>query len=392
MKARYDVIVVGAGPGGSITAKTCAEAGLEVLLIEKRQEIGDPVRCAEGLGKEGLIRHIQPDRRWIAAEVKGSRILAPDGTEIKMSEEASSGKAGYNLDRKVFDRALAQKAAMAGSDVMVKTRAIGLLRKNGSISGINAMYMGETHEIKADIVIGADGVESKVGRWGGIDTCLRPADINTCTQFLVSNIEAGEYNKFFMGEKYAPGGYLWLFPKGEHMANVGLGIIGSKCGNVRPISLLHKFMETYMPQGKIIEIVVGGVPVCGPIERTVADNLILVGDAARQSDPLTGGGIINAMDAGKIAGEVCIRAKDLEDYSVKILKEYEDRWQSTIGKELSKSLMVKNLLIKITDKQLNQLAHSLSGIDTSKMPLPKVLPILFKKNPKLLWELRSLFM
>ena len=254
------------------------------------------------------------------------------------------------------------------------------------------MYMGETHEIKADIVIGADGVESKVGRWGGIDTCLKPADINTCTQFLVSNIDAGEYNKFFMGEKYAPGGYLWLFPKGEHMANVGLGIIGSKCGNVRPISLLHKFMDSYMPQGKIIEIVVGGVPVCGPIERTVADNLILVGDAARQSDPLTGGGIINAMDAGKIAGEVCIRAKEEEDYSVKTLREYEDRWRATIGKELSKSLMVKNLLIKITDEQLNQLAHSLSGIDTSKMALPKVLPILFKKNPKLLWELRSLFM
>jgi len=392
MKSRYDVIVVGAGPGGSITAKTCAEAGLEVLLIEKRQEIGDPVRCAEGLGKEGLMRHIQPDSRWIAAEVNGSKILAPDGTEIKMSEEASSGKAGYNLDRKVFDRALAQKAAMAGSEVMVKTRATGLLRKNGSISGIKAMYMGETHEIKADLVIGADGVESKVGRWGGIDTCLRPVDINTCTQFLVSNIEAGEYNKFFMGNVYAPGGYLWLFPKGEHMANIGLGIIGSKCSNVRPISLLHKFIETYMPQGKIIEIVVGGVPVCGPIERTVADNLILVGDAARQSDPLTGGGIINAMDAGKIAGEVCIRAKEEGDYSVKTLKEYEDRWRATIGKELSKSLMVKNLLIKITDEQLNQLAHSLSGIDTSKMPLPKVLPILFKKNPKLLWELRSLFM
>jgi len=392
MKSRYDVIVVGAGPGGSITAKTCAEAGLEVLLIEKRQEIGDPVRCAEGLGKEGLIRHIQPDRRWIAAEVLGSKILAPDGTEIKMSEEASSGKAGYNLDRKVFDRALAQKAAMAGSEVMVKTRAIGLLRKNGNISGINAMYMGEIHEINADIIIGADGVESKVGRWGGIDTCLKPADINTCTQFLVSNIDAGEYNKFFMGEKYAPGGYLWLFPKGEHTANVGLGILGSKCGNVRPISLLHKFMETYMPQGKIIEMVVGGVPVSGPIERTVADNLILVGDAARQSDPLTGGGIINAMDAGKIAGEVCIRAKEEGDYSAKTLREYEDRWRATIGKELSKSLMVKNLLIKITDEQLNQLAHSLSGIDTSKMALPKVLPILFKKNPKLLWELRSLFM
>jgi len=391
MRSRYDVIVVGAGPGGSITAKTCAEAGLEVLLIEKRQEIGDPVRCAEGVGKEGLIRHIRPDSRWIAAEVIGSKILAPDGTEIKMSEEASSGKAGYTLERKVFDRALAQQAAMAGAEVMVKTRATGLLRNNGRITGINAMYMGETHEIKADIIIGADGIESKVGRWGGIDTSLKPGDIDTCAQFLVSNIEAGEYSKFFLGEKYTPGGYVWVFPKGKNTANVGLGILGSKCGNVRPISLLHKFMETYMPQGKILEIVVGGVPVSGPIKQTVANGLILVGDAARQSDPLTGGGIINAMDAGKIAGEVCIKAREKGDYSARVLKEYEDRWRSTIGKELSKSLMVKNLLIKVTDEQLNQLAHSLSGIDTSKMALPKLLPILFKKNPKLLWELRTLF-
>jgi len=391
MRSSYDVIIVGAGPGGSITAKTCAQAGLEVLLIEKRQEIGDPVRCAEGVGKEGLMQHIQPDSRWIAAELKGSMIFAPDGTEIKMSEEASSQKAGFNLERKVFDRVLAQQAAMAGADVMVKTRATGLLRSNGSISGIKAMYMGEVTEIKADIVIGADGVESKVGRWGGIDTSLKPVDINTCTQFLVSNIDAGEYNKFYIGEKYAPGGYLWLFPKGEHTANVGLGILGNKCGTVRPISLLHKFMETYMPHGKIIEMVVGGVPVSGPIKQTVANGLILVGDAARQSDPLTGGGIINAMDAGKIAGEVCIKAREKGDYSVKILKEYEDRWRATIGKELSRSLLVKNLLIKVSDEQLNQLAHSLSGIDTSKMALPKVLPILFKKNPKILWELRTLF-
>jgi digeranylgeranylglycerophospholipid reductase len=138
-------------------------------------------------------------------------------------------------------------------------------------------------------------------------------------------------------------------------------------------------------------MVVGGVPVSGPIKQTVTGGLILVGDAARQSDPLTGGGIINAMDAGKIAAEVCIKAKEKGDYSVRTLNEYEDRWRATIGKELSKSLKVKNLLVKLSDEQLNQLAHSLSEIDTSKMPLPKVLPILFKKNPKLLWELRTLF-
>ncbi len=392
MKNKYDIIVVGAGPGGSIAAKTAAMGGLEVLLIEKRQEIGDPVRCAEGVGKDALRKHIEPDKRWIAAEVKGSKIFSPDGTEIKMSEDASSGmKVGYVLERKVFDRTLAQEAAMAGAEVMVKTRATGLLRSNGRITGIRAMYMGETHDIKADIVIGADGIESKVGRWGGIDTSLKPHDIETGAQFLVSNIDPGEYNMFYLGEKNAPGGYLWIFPKGEHIANVGLGILGSKSGKVRAITLLHRFIENYMPQGKIVEMVVGGVPVSGPIKQTIADGLMLVGDAARQSDPLTGGGITNAMDAGKMAGEVCIKAKGKGDYSVKILKEYENMWRSTIGKELSKSLQVKNLLVKLTDEQLNQLAHSLEGVDTSKMELPAFLFALFKKNPKILWELRGLF-
>lgn len=391
MKRKYDVIVVGAGPAGSITAKTCASAGIEVLLIEKRQEIGDPVRCAEGVSKEGLKRHIKPDQRWIAAEVKGSLIVAPDGTEIRLSEASSTKDVGYVLERKVFDRVLAQQAAIAGAEVMVKTRATGLLRNNGQVKGINAMYMGETREIKADIVIGADGVESKVGRWGGIDTALKPRDIDTCAQFLVSNIDPGEYSRFFLGERYTPGGYVWIFPKGKNTANVGLGILGSKSGNIRAISLLQKFIDNYMPQAKILEMVLGGVPVSGMIERTAGGGLMLVGDAARQSDPLTGGGIVNAMDAGKIAGEVCIKAKEKGDYSLNTLKEYEDKWRATIGKELSKSLLVKNLLLKLTDEQLNILARSLNGIDTGRMALPSLLLVLFKKNPKLLWELRTLF-
>lgn len=274
---------------------------------------------------------------------------------------------------------------------MVKTRATGLLRNNGMVAGINAMYMGETFGIKANIVIGADGVESKVGRWGGIDTALKPKDIDVCAQFLVSNIDAGEYSKFFLGHRYTPGGYVWIFPKGKNTANVGLGLLGSNSGNVRAVSLLQKFIESYLPQAKILEIVVGGVPVSGPIKQTASNGLMLAGDAARQSDPLTGGGIINAMDAGKMAGEVCIKAHEAGDYSLRTLREYEDTWRATIGKELSKSLLVKNLLIKLSDEQLNQLARSLNGIDTSKMQLSSLLLILFKKNPKLLWGLRTLF-
>jgi len=391
----YDVVVVGAGPAGSITAKTCAKAGLKTLMIEKRQEIGTPVRCAEGVGKDDLKRHIQPDSRWIAAEVIGSKIFSPDGTEITMSEAEIGGKAGYTLERKVFDRALAQEAAEAGADIMVKTSALGLFRvgdeNNPIINGLRVKHLGKIIDFKADIVIGADGVESKVGRWGGIDTSLKPNDIDTCAQFLVSNIDAGEYSKFFLGKTYSPGGYVWIFPKGKHTANVGLGVLGSKCGDgARPITLLQEFMKKHLPQGKVIEMVVGGVPLSGQIDKTVVNGLMLVGDAARQSDPLTGGGIINAMDAGKIAGEVCIEAENLGDFTTRTLGEYEYRWRATIGHEINKSLKVKNLLVKLSDDDINTLAHSLVGMNTATMSLPKMVATLFMKNPKLLWELRSL--
>jgi digeranylgeranylglycerophospholipid reductase len=105
--------------------------------------------------------------RWIAAEVKGAKIYAPDGTEIVMSEDKAGAEVGYVLERKVFDRGLAMDAARAGAEVMVKTRALGLLRDGGKISGVSAMHLGEEFRIEAPLVIGADGVESKVGRWVG---------------------------------------------------------------------------------------------------------------------------------------------------------------------------------------------------------------------------------
>src|SRR5450759_4645220 len=101
MKDSYDVLVIGAGPAGSIAAKTAAEKGLDVLLIEKRQEIGDPVRCAEGVSKQYLKRHVEIDKKWICADLKGSRIYAPDGTKIEMAEEIAGGEVGYVLERKI---------------------------------------------------------------------------------------------------------------------------------------------------------------------------------------------------------------------------------------------------------------------------------------------------
>jgi len=392
MKDSYDVIVIGAGPGGSITAKTAAEKGLSVLLIEKRQEIGDPIRCAEGVSKLWLHKHIEPDHRWISADVKGSRIFSPNGTVIEMSEEISGGEVGYVLERKIFDRALAYESAKAGADVFVKTRATDLIIEDGFVRGAKIMHMGIEREIRAKIVIGADGVESKVGRWAGIDTSLKPKDIETCAQYLVSGTGIDQnFCNFYTGNEVAPSGYIWIFPKGNDMANVGIGILGSRSGEKHAVDYLNDFLEKNYPDANILEIDVGGVPVCGSIERTTKNGLMLVGDAARQSDPITGGGIINAMEAGKIAGEVAYNAISKNDVSVEALQEYEDRWRSTIGIDIDNSLIAKDIFVKFTDKEFDSLAHSLKGVNFTSMSLLDLLYALFKANKKLLWDMRVLF-
>jgi digeranylgeranylglycerophospholipid reductase len=392
MKDQYDVIVIGAGPGGSIAAKTAAEKGLSVLMIEKRQEIGDPVRCAEGVSKVWLRKHIEPDHRWICADLKGSRIFSPDGSMIEMAEEIAGGEVGYVLERKLFDRALAYESAKAGADIMVKTRATGLIIEDGFVKGVKLMHLGEEKEIRSKVVIGADGIESKVGRWAGIDTSLKPRDIETCAQFLMSGTAIDQnYCYFYLGNEIAPSGYIWVFPKGQGLANVGIGILGSKSGKKRAIDYLREFVGKKYPDAKILEIDVGGVPVSGSIERTIANGLMLVGDAARQSDPITGGGIINAMEAGKMAGEVAFEAISKNDVSTATLELYEKKWRHKIGMDIDNSLIVKNIFVDFTDKEINSLAHSLEDVNFSSMSLLDLLYALFKANKKLLWDLRVLF-
>lgn len=395
MKDSYDVLVIGAGPAGSIAAKTAAEKGLDVLLIEKRQEIGDPVRCAEGVSKQYLKRHVEIDKKWICADLKGSRIYAPDGTKIEMVEEIAGGEVGYVLERKIFDRALAENAAKAGAEVRVKTRATGLIIEDDFIKGARLMHLGKEYDVHAKIVIGADGVESKVGRWAGIDTSLKPADIETCVQYLVAGIGINqEYCEFYIGNEIAPGGYVWIFPKGEGKANVGIGILGSKMGKFkpRPVDYLNTFLEKKFPNARIVEMIFGGVPVSGSIEKTSANGLMLIGDAARQSDPVTGGGILNAMDAGKMAGEAAFAAISAGDVSLEKFEDvYEKRWRATTGHALDLSLIVKNGFIDLTDEDLNSLAHSLKDVKFERMRLLDLLHALFKANKKLLWDLRVLF-
>lgn len=387
---RYDVVVVGAGPAGSVTAKTAAERGLDVLLIERNQEIGVPVKCAEGVSKE-IKKFVAPDKKWVCAEVKGANIYGPDGTKVVMSGE-NMDEVGYVLERRIFDKFLASEAARAGAEIRVKTEAYGIIEEEGYAKGIYAHAMGEDTRIYADIVVGADGVESKVGRWAGIDTRLRPSNISVGAEFLMCNIDLNkDYSEFFLGSEVAPKGYAWVFPKGGDCANVGLGIGGDVSDEKhRAIDYLKAFVRKKFPDGKVVAEMYGAVPLSGPLNENVADGLVLVGDAARQVNALTGGGITYAMHAGEIAGDVIAKAVQEKDCSKKRLMEYESRWRSAFGKRLETGFKAKEFFFKLSDEDLNTLAHSLAGVRINELTPWALLMALRRRNPKMLMGLTKM--
>ncbi|MGZ4902222.1 MAG: NAD(P)/FAD-dependent oxidoreductase [Halobacteriota archaeon] len=389
MKDCYDVVVIGAGPAGSFAAETAA-AGCDVLLIEKRQEIGDPVRCAEGISKPGLSKFVQPEKKWIANEVAGARIFAPDGTKIEVSGRLAGGEVGYVLERKIFDRDLAKRAARAGADLMVRARATGLITDDNTIKGVKVQHLDETLEIPSSIVIAADGIESQVGRWAGINTALKQKDIESCAQYYMTNVDLLDTCDFYLGSE-APGGYAWAFPKDHRGGNIGLGVLGSRLDGRHSIDYLDAFVERHFPDGQRIELNVGGDPVSKASSTTVKPGLMLVGDAARHCDPITGGGIINALEGGRLAGEVAKEAIRLNDFSVKVLQRYEEAWRASFGKTLDRNYRIKEVFVKLSDEDLNNLVHSLEGLTLEEMSVSGIMRRVISRNPRLLMGLRHLF-
>jgi len=394
LQEKYDVVVVGAGPAGSTAAYAAAKNGASVLMLDRRRELGVPVQCGEALSEDILNElKIKPDPQWAIGRTNVVKIVSPSGIEIRISERKVTGKVGYILNRKVFDKFLAVRAAKAGVDVMVGTYVDGLIIEDGKPESVKAWGMDGKLEVSAKVIIAADGVGSRVARWAGLNTTLKLDDIESGIQFQMVGVdfESPSMMEYYLGSKIAPGGYGWVFPKGEDMANVGLGVLGSRAER-RPIEYLRDFIARMpcLSKGKVVEINGGGDPVSGPLKKTVKDNLLVVGDAARQVNALTGGGIDYAMRAGNIAGEVAAKAVSEGNTSEKRLSEYEKRWREQMEERLKRYLKAKDVLLSLTDDDLDKLAEALREVKFDKISLTDMLKALIKANPKLLWKLKGL--
>jgi len=387
-----DVLVIGAGPAGSMTAKWAAKAGARVVMLEKRQEIGSPVRCGEGMSKDWLAEVGVKPGRWVNLEVEGARIYSPSEKVFEINEKHAGNEVGYVVERDEFDKQLAIDAGNAGAEVQLKTAAVAVLKEKGRVVGAKVKQFGETYEIRAPITIGADGFESQVGRWAGLTTNIATRDMDTCLQYRMTNVDCDvRYCDFYLG-KVAPGGYVWVFPKGEGLANVGIGVQVSQVTNPADArTYLDRWIQKHpgYAKGKTIDMVGGGVSISAPLRQTVADGLMLVGDAARMIDPLTGGGIANGCIAGKICGTVAAEAVAARDPSKEFLQRYEKGWRARLEEKLYRNWLAKEKLVTLSDEVFDKIIDVLAGVKLEKLNVHNILKAVHTKYPEVTKEFEA---
>ena len=337
-----DILIIGAGPAGSSAAISAAKNGMNVLMVEQRTEIGVPVQCAEYIPAP-LVGQLNLGTRFVVQKVSKMRTILPDGSTTDMAAP------GFMIHRDRFDQTLAREARNLGAKILLSARAVGLteeghvmLRKKG----------GQMTQATPRIIIGADGPRSNTALW-----CAAPnRDLLPAVQYTMALSAPMNHTEVYLSpDVYS--GYGWLFPKGD-TANVGLGMKRNKAHSHRIHVLLRKFVEKLKKEGKIngepLGSSAGWIPV-KPLEKAVYGNILLAGDAAGHTHPITGAGIFTAVSCGRMAGAWA--AKAVKTKNLEILKGYDHEWRDLFGDTLNRAHEKRRLMEREWD-QFHQIIKS----------------------------------
>ncbi len=310
-----DVLVIGAGPAGSTTAKYAAEAGIDVVLIDKRKELGLPVQCAEHIPFQ-VIYFANSKKELIAQKINYMQTVMPTGDIITTDSK------GYIIHRDLFDKYLAEKARNIDVRVFTETEALNLYRNK-----VKIRHGKNEHILTPRIIVDASGPNSITGKAIGI----RNTSYIHANQFLMPLKEKREFTEVYF-RKYIPGGYGWVFPKVD-VCNVGVGV-NLKFG-IPPRDALKNFIQELVKQDVIIDQklnTIAGIIPAGGLLPLSHENVVLVGDAGGQCHPITGSGVPFALLCGQMAGKYV--ANTIQENDLKILKEYEKECTDTFGDSL----------------------------------------------------------
>ncbi len=363
---QYDVIVVGAGTGGAICARFAKKFGLKTLLVDRkaREKIGDKI-CGDAMGSEIFdvlgIEHPKPPE--LDYRLKGARLLSPDcSKEFVMVD---SKQAGYLLNRHAFGQRLVNDAINEGVVFKDKVHVKRAIQKGTTVTGIEiGTDAGNTEIIEAKVVIDASGfyslirenIKSKL-----IENSIDPEDTILCYREVIklkdSTVDCPDYITIHLTQDLAPGGYIWYFPKGNNLVNLGTGGPQHKDRKVGD-AIKKQYQENVYKrlikgETEILSSGAGAVPVRRPLWSLVDNGIMFVGDSACQVNPLHGGGIDASMRAGFIAAKVARDAIAAGDVSAGSLWPYNVEYMRGQGSQFAALDILRIALQHFKDEDLN---------------------------------------
>ncbi len=390
---QYNVVIVGASISGLYSGYKLAKAGLSVFIVDRRSSIGTPVRCGEATGNRAELERFLPyDESYIAQKLTGLAVHL--NGEEKVSSEID--ETGVILRRDKFELFMADLAQKEGATLRLETSVIDVLKgEKGLYQGIT-LATGEC--ITADYIIGADGAESFVGQKVGLTKFLQPKDAFTSVQYRIDSHHWNDGKMhFFVGQETIPNGYIWVFPKSETEVSVGAGLFGSHREGKRAKEFLLSFIDEFFPDDKRHHLISGCAPLSISPKKLVKGNVLIVGDAARMVNPLTAGGIMNALEAADLMGNSIIKA--ISSGSRKPLRAYERKWNFKPRMTQKMFYIMKEIFLESSDERVDKSLHVayrfLSKADRSKafsIPLGSLFEMVklysgsFLKRIPLLWR------
>jgi len=361
---KFDVIVVGAGTGGCLAAKTVAEAGLKVCMIDRKneQDIGDKV-CGDAIGKHHFdnIGIAHPSGAELDQKIEGLKVYSPDReTVVNVKGE---GIHGYLVNRQLFGQRLVKDAKDAGATLIDSTVVTEPVMKDGYVVGVLAkdLKTGNKLSLSAKVVVDASGhsavLRKKLPPELGIETEIKNEDVEVCYREIrevKEPIADLGFCKIYLDLQRVPGGYYWIFPKSSTTVNVGLGVAMTE-GFPNPKDLYNELILS-MPLFKGSRALTGGgglVPTRRPISPMVGNGVIIIGDAACQVNPIHGGGIGSSMMGGVKAAEFIIKALENGDVSREALWPYTGVFMKLYGAKQAGLDIFRMLLQRLTNKEMN---------------------------------------
>jgi len=349
------VLVVGAGPAGSTAARLLAAGGHRVLLIEEHARIGVPVQCA-GLVSQRVL-DLAGSGAYVRQPVRGANLFGPSLGRFSFRADAPRA---FVIDRAGLDVHLGDRAAAAGAEVRTSTRFDGLVRRDPD--GVTVRLTGpdgRTNDVSARLVVGADGVTSAVARAFRL---RRPVEILPAfeAEFPESPGDVDSV-EVYLGRAFAPGLFGWWIPDGRGGARVGIASdADGTSARVYFGRLLERLAQRFeTPLANPTAYLVSGIPI-GIVPAISGDRVVLVGDAAAQVKPLSGGGIFTGIRGAEIAARVAGEALRAGDLTAARLGRYDAAWRSEFGEEFRRALYLRRLFARLTDRELDAVVEALA--------------------------------